>query len=187
MTAKEQPPGCDPGGLEDTTPAGRESAFIVAPATDGGPLTEDWLRSHGYLLAATRAPRRCARHGSGSTGCCTVLPRDRRPRRDGFCTRCQQPADWCECAPPGWDISPANKANKAKKAGDDWPVMDPAAYRGLAGNVVTDTAAHTEADPVAVLLTFLARQAATSPTGTAVSATRTCGSVTWSTPRRYGR
>jgi hypothetical protein len=54
------------------------------------------------------------------------------------------------------DAAPANKANKANKAGDGWPAMAPDAYHGLAGHVVTSTAPCTEADPVAVLVTFLA-------------------------------
>ena len=37
-----------------------------------------------------------------------------------------------------------------------WPVMDDAAYYGLAGKVVRTLGPHTEADPVAILLTFLA-------------------------------
>lgn len=37
-----------------------------------------------------------------------------------------------------------------------WPAPAADAYRGLAGDVVTGTAAHTEADPAAVLVTFLA-------------------------------
>ncbi len=36
-----------------------------------------------------------------------------------------------------------------------WPVLDPAALHGLAGEVVRSVAPHTEADPVAVLATFM--------------------------------
>lgn len=36
-----------------------------------------------------------------------------------------------------------------------WPTMGPEAFHGLAGKVVTDLDPHTEADPVAVLLSFL--------------------------------
>jgi hypothetical protein len=36
-----------------------------------------------------------------------------------------------------------------------WPTMDPAAYHGLAGDVVSTILPHTEADPVALLLQFL--------------------------------
>jgi hypothetical protein len=37
-----------------------------------------------------------------------------------------------------------------------WPTLDPAAYHGIAGRVVRTLEPHTEADPVALLLTFLA-------------------------------
>jgi hypothetical protein len=36
-----------------------------------------------------------------------------------------------------------------------WPVLDPAAFYGLAGKVVSAIAPHSEADPVAILLQFL--------------------------------
>ena len=36
-----------------------------------------------------------------------------------------------------------------------WPVMDQAAYHGLAGEVVRAIEPHTEADPVAILIQFL--------------------------------
>ena len=38
----------------------------------------------------------------------------------------------------------------------EWPVMDSAAYYGLAGEVVRSIEPHSEADPVAILLQFLA-------------------------------
>jgi len=38
---------------------------------------------------------------------------------------------------------------------DDWPVLDVGALRGLPGEVVGRLSEHTEADPVALLLTFL--------------------------------
>ena len=34
---------------------------------------------------------------------------------------------------------------------DDWPVLDPVALHGLAGEIVGELAPQTEADPVAVL------------------------------------
>ena len=37
-----------------------------------------------------------------------------------------------------------------------WPTLDPAALTGLAGRVVEVLGPHTEADPAALLLTFLA-------------------------------
>ncbi len=37
-----------------------------------------------------------------------------------------------------------------------WPVLEDAAYYGLAGKIVRSLAPHTEADPVAILLPFLA-------------------------------
>jgi hypothetical protein len=39
--------------------------------------------------------------------------------------------------------------------GGDWPILDPAALYGLAGEVVAEVGPNTEADPVAVLLTLL--------------------------------
>jgi hypothetical protein len=40
-------------------------------------------------------------------------------------------------------------------SGDAWPVLDQAAYHGLAGDVVNTILPHTESDPVALLLQFL--------------------------------
>lgn len=39
---------------------------------------------------------------------------------------------------------------------DEWPVLDPAAMHGLAGEVVKVLEPHTEADPVALLVSCLA-------------------------------
>src|SRR5262245_42949166 len=61
------------------------------------------------------------------------------------------------------EFPPREKSNGAGTtiAGDSyapppWPTMDPAAYHGLAGEVVSTILPHTEADPVALLLQFLA-------------------------------
>jgi hypothetical protein len=40
-------------------------------------------------------------------------------------------------------------------AADSWPVLNPAAYHGLAGRVVATILPHTESDPVALLIQFL--------------------------------
>ena len=71
--------------------------------------------------------------------------------------------------------------------------MDPAAYHGLAGEVVSTILPHTEADPVALLLQFLVSfgnvvgrnryyQAEQTP-----STTATCSRCWWATPRRRAR
>lgn len=39
---------------------------------------------------------------------------------------------------------------------EGWPVLDPAAFHGLAGRVASTLGPHTEADPAGLLLTFLA-------------------------------
>jgi hypothetical protein len=39
--------------------------------------------------------------------------------------------------------------------GGDWPVLSPAALQGIAGRIVEELDPHTEADPVAILLTLL--------------------------------
>jgi hypothetical protein len=49
-----------------------------------------------------------------------------------------------------------NNGSVATVASLVWPVMDDAAYHGLAGNIVRTLEPHTEADPVAILLSFLA-------------------------------
>lgn len=41
-------------------------------------------------------------------------------------------------------------------SGQAWPILDPAAFYGLPGDVVELLSPHTEADPVAILVTFLA-------------------------------
>jgi hypothetical protein len=52
-----------------------------------------------------------------------------------------------------------DKPAPAKGNGHDqdaaWPVMDPAAFHGLAGEVVARLSPHTESDPVALLLQYL--------------------------------
>lgn len=44
---------------------------------------------------------------------------------------------------------------KAAAARTDWPILDPLALHGLAGDVVRSIEPHTEADPVAILTQFL--------------------------------
>jgi hypothetical protein len=51
--------------------------------------------------------------------------------------------------------TPANSVN-GQAHGDPWPILDSAAYHGLASEVVTLIEPHTEADPVALLVSFLA-------------------------------
>jgi hypothetical protein len=63
-------------------------------------------------------------------------------------------------------IRDERRAREAKEKGEHeannltreptWPVIDEAAYHGLAGDVVTTVDPHTEADPVAVLMHILA-------------------------------
>ncbi len=48
------------------------------------------------------------------------------------------------------------KANGHDKDKDDWPKPEIAAYHGLAGEVVTALLPHTESDPVALLVQYLA-------------------------------
>ena len=53
----------------------------------------------------------------------------------------------------------ADKPESAKANGQDhdaaWPVMDQAAYHGLAGEVVARILPDTESDPIALLLQYL--------------------------------
>src|SRR5262249_40032974 len=51
--------------------------------------------------------------------------------------------------------SPSTSASPAATAINVWPVLDKAAYYGLAGDVVTALLPHTEADPAALLLQYL--------------------------------
>jgi hypothetical protein len=53
----------------------------------------------------------------------------------------------------GISALPALSAQEQER---DWPTLDPAAHHGLAGKVVATLGPHTEADPVALLLSFLA-------------------------------
>lgn len=57
--------------------------------------------------------------------------------------------------PPVPDAGPIIDEGAAELLSPPWPKMDPAAYEGLAGEAVETIAPHTEADPVALLLTFL--------------------------------
>jgi hypothetical protein len=54
-----------------------------------------------------------------------------------------------ERAPGGGFLSPSSLSSR-------WPTLDPAALHGIAGKMVETLGPHTEADPVALLLTFLA-------------------------------
>jgi hypothetical protein len=58
------------------------------------------------------------------------------------------------------EFPPRGKSNGAGEpapsyAPPPWPTIDPAAYHGLAGDVVSTILPHTKADPVALLLQFL--------------------------------
>jgi hypothetical protein len=52
--------------------------------------------------------------------------------------------------------SPAPDLLSPRSLSSPWPTLDPAALHGIAGRVVETLGPHTEADPVALLLTFLA-------------------------------
>jgi hypothetical protein len=52
--------------------------------------------------------------------------------------------------------SPRQDSQDSHFAEADWPIMHEAAYYGLAGEVVRTIEPHSEADPVAILLQFLA-------------------------------
>jgi hypothetical protein len=60
-------------------------------------------------------------------------------------------AEFCDMVPPQ-----ARAGASGASAEEDWPVLDPAAFHGLAGKVVRALAPYTEADPAGLLLTFLA-------------------------------
>jgi hypothetical protein len=63
--------------------------------------------------------------------------------------------DWAS----GFGEMPDEPEQPAKGNGHDqdaaWPVMDPTAYHGLAGEVVAHILPHTESDPAALLLQYL--------------------------------
>jgi hypothetical protein len=66
--------------------------------------------------------------------------------------------DYCEEALVSAGIKPDGSTSGRQTADgrqDMWPVMDDAAYHGLAGDVVRTIRPHSEADPVAMLLQFL--------------------------------
>jgi hypothetical protein len=51
--------------------------------------------------------------------------------------------------------APAWESAKPGQPEPSWPVMDEAAYHGIAGRVVRAIEPHSEADPVAILIQFL--------------------------------
>src|SRR6266702_3497755 len=53
-------------------------------------------------------------------------------------------------------VAPEEHSQNSHFAESAWPVMHEAAYYGLAGEVVRSNEPHTETDPVAILLQFLA-------------------------------
>lgn len=54
-----------------------------------------------------------------------------------------------------WKPTSAASDSEAWKTEPAWPVLDQAAYHGLAGDVVKTLNPHTEADPVGILIQFL--------------------------------
>jgi Protein of unknown function (DUF3987) len=58
--------------------------------------------------------------------------------------------------PPRPKTNGASAASSSNYTSEPWPTMAPAAYHGLAGEVVSTILPHTEADPVALLLQYLA-------------------------------
>src|ERR1700730_15167343 len=96
-------------------------------------------------------------------------------RVDGCSSRCPPSPEpistTCSSAAPGQrrrPMSPPDGADAVRRiiemseevkpepsAAEQWPVMDSAAYYGLAGDVVHTIEPHTEADPVALLVQFL--------------------------------
>ena len=60
--------------------------------------------------------------------------------------------DWSEDIFEPDDAPTGDGKAGASASGNAWPVLDAAAYHGLAGEVVTTILPHTEADPVALLL-----------------------------------
>jgi hypothetical protein len=69
-------------------------------------------------------------------------------------------ADLSQLAEHGVRIQEIGQSNVVGKetgaASDPWPVLDSAAYHGLAGDIVRLIEPHTEADPVALLVSLLA-------------------------------
>jgi hypothetical protein len=64
---------------------------------------------------------------------------------------------------PGCEVSERSEQRSSRldlpspnSLSSQWPTLDPAALHGIAGKVVETLGPHTEADPVALLLTFLA-------------------------------
>jgi len=55
----------------------------------------------------------------------------------------------------GYRSSSAKAFSIELKRPDNWPVIDDAAYHGLAGDFVRALECHTEADPVGLLIQFL--------------------------------
>jgi hypothetical protein len=53
------------------------------------------------------------------------------------------------------DYGSESRVRDSKTATDQWPELNPAAYHGLAGEVVHTIAPHTEGDRVAILMNFL--------------------------------
>jgi hypothetical protein len=93
-------------------------------------------------------------------------PAPRGPAEEpGYGDRVEPPDDGWQwpTEEPGHEVS---ERSEQRSSGPDllspsslssqWPTLDPAALHGIAGKVVETLDPHTEADPVAVLLTFLA-------------------------------
>jgi hypothetical protein len=65
-------------------------------------------------------------------------------------------SEWQSRERKGRQVDAPSVASVASVA---WPVMDEAAYQGLAGDVVRTIGPHSEADPVAIVVQFLAMAA----------------------------
>ena len=57
---------------------------------------------------------------------------------------------FCKC-----DSERLGQRNGRRRANHEWPVLDAAAYQGLAGKIVSNIEPHTEADPIAILVNLL--------------------------------
>lgn len=124
-----------------------------------------WCASHDYAgHLPPQSPGALYQH-SLTGHCACGIRHDRRGARRPFRgTPAEPPSGPPEAMPPAPQVvalnghSPrasANGATPGAHAQQAWPRLGEAALRGLAGDVVAAIAPHTEADPAALLLTFL--------------------------------
>ncbi len=144
--------------LANSRPGGRNDALNKAAFRLGTMIARGWIpRATVEQRLYEAAVQNCSVKDDGSIAALATI-------KSGIEAGLREPhADLQDREPdlePGQTASAPEAARsingQARSSDDQWPVMDEAAYYGLAGDAVRTIEPHSEADPVAILLHVLA-------------------------------